>query len=121
MTQVIEVIGILIATSEGKHAGTQDILDAVCHPKRIPRIGDQLCPRGGDPNALLGGDQFLAANGWKTQPLDRILRHGGCGSACLRGQDRFDTQSLSAINALRDARPRIPGLSRIRRARSSAA
>jgi hypothetical protein len=40
----------------------------------------------------------------------RINRHGGCGSARSRGQDGFDTQSLSAINALRDTRQRIPGM-----------
>ena len=110
---MIEVIGVFVATGDGKHAGAQDILNAVCHPEGIPRIGDQWCQRGRDPDALLRGsqqhhaavrgeaaaikcgDQFLAADGWKTEWFDRILGHGGRGSARSRGQDGFDTQSLT--------------------------
>src|SRR3954453_8137855 len=41
----------------------------------------------GDASAVEGGDQLLAANGWKTKRQDRIGGHGGCGSMRLRGQD----------------------------------
>jgi hypothetical protein len=37
MTQVIEVIGVFIATGDRKHAGTQNILDAVL--PRQDRVG----------------------------------------------------------------------------------
>jgi len=39
--QMIEVVGVLIAASDRKHAGTQNVLDAVRDQQRITRIGDQ--------------------------------------------------------------------------------
>lgn len=41
---------------------------------------------------------------------DRIVGHGGCGLVRSRGQDGFDTQSLSNISALCDARRRFPAM-----------
>lgn len=41
--QVVEVVGILVAASDGEHAGSQDVGDAVRHEQRIARIGNQPC------------------------------------------------------------------------------
>src|SRR3954464_12800203 len=74
-------------------------------------------PIGGNASAIEGGNQFLAAHGWKTKRQDHIVGHGGCGSMRWRRQDGFDTQSLNAASILRDTRQRIPAMPRIRRAR----
>jgi len=96
---VVEVVGILIATSDGEHASAQDVGDAVRHEQWVARVGDQ--PRksigdpqpalgsgqqhdaaiGGDPAAVEVSDDFLAAHGWKQERRGRIVGHGGCGSA----------------------------------------
>ena len=96
--QVVEVVGILVAASDGEHAGAQNIGDAVRHEQRVARIGNQICqpisdpqtPLGrgqqhdaavrGDPAAVEGGSDFLAADGWKQERRGRIVGHGGCGS-----------------------------------------
>jgi len=36
---------------------------------------------GGDPPAIKGRGDFLAAHGWKQERRDGIAGHGGCGSA----------------------------------------
>jgi hypothetical protein len=36
---------------------------------------------GGKSSAVEGGDDFLASDGWKAERLNRIVEHGGCGSA----------------------------------------
>jgi len=38
--QMIEVVGILIAAGNGKHAGAQNVGHAVGHQQRIARVGD---------------------------------------------------------------------------------
>jgi hypothetical protein len=76
------------------------------------RIGDQGCqpvsnaklPLGsghqhhgairGQAATVKGGDHFLTADGWKTEWLNRILGHGGCGSA----------QSLPTLRIIRKFR-----------------
>ena len=96
--QVVEVVGILVATSDGEHAGAQDVGDAVRHEQGIARIGNQPCqpignPQtalgsgqqhdaaiGGEASAVEGGSDFLAAHSWKQERLARIVRHGGCGA-----------------------------------------
>ncbi len=67
--------------------------------QRVARVGDQPgqaigqakatlgggqqqdAPIGGDPAAIKGGGDFLAAHGWKQERRDGIVGHGGCGSA----------------------------------------
>jgi hypothetical protein len=66
--------------------------------------GPEDTPIGGNASAIEGGNQFLAAHGWKIERKDRIVGHDGCGSMHLRGQDGFDTQSLNAVSVLRDTR-----------------
>ena len=118
--QMIEIVGILVAAGDGQHPSTQDVGDAVRHQRRIVRVGDQPRQRRGDADAPLSRaqqhhaaigadvstiecrDHFLAANRWKTKGQDRIVGHGGCGSARSCGKDGLETQSLSPINALRD-------------------
>jgi len=71
----------------------------VRHEQRVARVGDQPgkavshantpfgsaqqhdAAIGGDPAAIKGGGDFLAADDWKQERRDRIVRHGGCGSA----------------------------------------
>jgi len=71
----------------------------VRHEQGVARVGDQAGEAIGDPQTALGGgqqhdaalggeasavevsDDFLAAHGWKQQRRDRIVGHGGCGSA----------------------------------------
>jgi len=114
---------------QNQHAGAQDIGEAVRHQGGIARVGDQAsqvpgnpapplgCGQqhypaiGGDAPAIACGGQLLAVNGWKAEPLDRIVEHGGCGSACTNGQHGFDTQSLCVISVSRDTRQRILGMS----------
>ena len=96
---MVEVVGVLVTARDGQHARTQDVGDAVRHEQRIARVGDQPgktigqadaplgggqqhdATIGGDPAAIKGGRDFLAADGWKQERLDRIVGHGGCGSA----------------------------------------
>ncbi len=96
---MIEIVGIFIAAGDGEHAGAQDVGDAVRHQQRIARVGDQRRQPIGDPDASLrrsqqhhaaiGGEasaierrgDFLASDGWKAERLNRIVGHGGCGSA----------------------------------------
>ena len=54
--------------------------------------------------------ELLAPDSWKGERLKGSIAHGECGSACLRGPDGFDTQSLSTINALRHIRQRIAAM-----------
>jgi carbonic anhydrase len=65
---------------------------------------------GGDAPAIKGGNQLLAADGWKTKRYGRIVGHGGCGSMRLLRQDGFETQSLNALSVLRDTRQQIPAM-----------
>ena len=60
--QVVEIVGILVAASDGQHACTQDIGHAVRHQQRIAWISDQRGKPVGDPNRLLHlGEQHHAA------------------------------------------------------------
>ena len=97
--KTIQVVGILIAAGDGQDAGPQDVGHAVRDEQRVARVRDQRREPIGDPEAALGGSQqhdaavrgdaaavegggdFLAADGWKAERLDRIVGHGGCGSA----------------------------------------
>ncbi len=96
---MVEVVGVLVATGDGEHAGAQDVGDAVRHEQGIARIGNQPRQPIGDPQAALGSrqqhdaavggdpaavevsDDFLAAHGWKQERRVGIVGHGGCGSA----------------------------------------
>ena len=96
---MIEVVSVLIAAGDREHAGTQDVGNAMDHQQRVARIGDQLgqtlgnaqaplgsrqqhhATVGGDAPTIEGCGEFLASNGWKTEGLNRIVLHGGCGSA----------------------------------------
>jgi haloacid dehalogenase-like hydrolase len=116
------------AAGDRQHAGAKDVGDAVPPQSRVARVGDHGRQRlrdadtpldrgqqhdaaiGGDASAVERGGQLLAAHGWQTERLDRIVGHGGCGSVRSRGQDGFDTQSLSPINALCDTRQRIAAM-----------
>ena len=121
----VQVVGVLVTAGDGQDAGTQDISHAVRDEQRIARVRDQPREPSGDPQAALcgsqqhdaavrrdastveGGGDFLAADGWKAERLDRIVGHGGCGSVRSYGKDGFDTQALNTISSLRDTRQRI--------------
>ena len=71
----------------------------LCHEQRVAWVGDQTgqvigdakatlggsqehdAAIGGDPPTVKGGSDFLVGNGWKQERQDRIVGHGGCGSA----------------------------------------
>ncbi len=126
--QVVEVVGVLVATGDGEHAGSQDVGDAVGHQRRVARIGDQPGQAPGHAQAALGGGQkhdaavrrhaaaiegsgeLLAADGWKEEGCGRIIGHGGCGAARLWVLVGLDTRSVNAISSLRDTRRRIPAM-----------
>ena len=65
---------------------------------------------GGETSTIEGSGEFLPGDGSKAERLDRIVGHGGYGSACSCGPDGFDTQSVSSIKDLRDTRQRIPAM-----------
>jgi len=99
--QMVEIVGIFVAAGDGEDARAQDVIDAVGHQGGVARIRDQPRQLRCDPQAPLhraeqqdaairsdapaveGGDQLLAANGWKPKRQDRIVGHGGCGSMHL--------------------------------------
>jgi hypothetical protein len=126
VAHMIEVVGILVAAGDGEHAGAQDVGDTMRDEQGIAWIGDQPREPLGDPQAPLGGCQqqnaairgdasaversseLLASDGWKAERLNRIVAHGGCGSACSCEQDGYDTQSINIINSLRDTRQPNP-------------
>jgi hypothetical protein len=96
---VVEVVGILIAAGDRQDARPQDVGQRVDDPRRVARIGDQRRQPvaqaelalgrgqqhdpaiGGQPSAIEGSRQLLAADRWKAEGLDRIVIHGGCGAA----------------------------------------
>jgi len=96
---VIEVVGVLIAAGDCQHTGAQNVGDAVRDEQPIARVGNQRREPLGDPETTLGGreqhhaavrreasaikssNELLASNGWKAERLNRIVGHGGCGSA----------------------------------------
>ena len=98
LARVIEIVGILIAARDGKHASAQYIGKTVRDQQRLTRVGDQrrqwvrdpqtpfrcrqehhTAVRGNAP-AIEGSSDFLAPDGWKTEASERIVLHGGCGS-----------------------------------------
>ena len=97
-TQMIEIVGILIAAGDGQHASAQNIGDTVRDQLWIAPIGDQPSETIRDPKPPLrraqqhhpairgqatpikAGRDFLAADGWKTERQHHIVGHGGCGS-----------------------------------------
>src|SRR5664279_1710510 len=123
--QMVEIVGVLVATGDSKDPGAQNVIDAVRHQQRVARVRDQPRQRlrypqlplhnaeqhdttvGRDASTVEGCNDLLAFNGWKIERQKAIVRHGGCGSVRARGQNGFDTQSLSTISTLRDTRQRI--------------
>ncbi len=98
-TQVVEVVGILVATGDRQDPRPQDVGQRMDHPRRVAWVGDQrrqpvaetelALGRGqqqhaairGQPTVIEGGGHLLAADRWKAKGLDRIVIHGGCGAA----------------------------------------
>src|SRR5690242_12144543 len=114
--QMIEVVGIFIAASDGEHASAQDVRKPVHNPRRVAPI-DDLCgkPRG-NPHAPLrqgqqhhaaigtdaatieGGGDLLVLNRWQRERQQAMVGHGGCGSVRL-GKRLASTPNLSASSA----------------------
>ena len=96
---MIEVVGVLVSAGNRKHARAQDVGDAVSNKQRIARISDQSSKFAGEaytalggcqqhdptirskPTAIKSGGNLFASDGWKAKRLDRMIVHGGCGSA----------------------------------------
>ena len=116
--QMVEIIGILLAASDGQHAGTHDVFDAVRHTLWIAPIGKQrrqtrchtdppLGRRqqhdpaiGGEAPAVKRCDPPLAADRWKFKREHRIVGHGSRS----RGPVGVETQTLNVINGLNHIR-----------------
>jgi hypothetical protein len=97
VAQGIEIIGVLIATRDREHTGTQNVIEAMDHPRRVTRIGDARSKLPADPHRALGlrqqqnaavrgqpatverGCDLLAANRWKRKSRCAIIAPGGCG------------------------------------------
>jgi hypothetical protein len=97
--QVVEVVGVLVAAGDRQDARPQDVGQRMDDPRWVARVGDQRrqpiaeaelpLRRGqqqhpavrGQPPAVEGGGQLLAADRWKAERRGRIVVHGGCGAA----------------------------------------
>src|ERR1039458_9565708 len=117
---MVEIVGVLVAAGDRKDPGAQNVIDAVRYQQRVARVRDQPRQRlrypqpplhnaeqhdttvGREASAVEGRKDLLAFNSWKIERQKAIVGHGGCGSVRSRGQDGFDTQSLSKISTLRD-------------------
>jgi hypothetical protein len=130
---MIEIIGILIVAGDGKHAGAQDVPNAMRHQQRVAWVGDQRREAIGDADGRLDGgqqhhttirrdastiersDDFLAFDGWEIERQECIVQHGGCGSHGCVDWMVSTPFSINAINALRDTRRECPECGGIRR------
>ncbi|MCW1985119.1 UNVERIFIED_ORG: hypothetical protein M2348_000851 [Sphingomonas sp. R1F5B] len=124
VAQGVEIIGILIAASNREHAGTQDVIEAMDHPRRVTRIGNASCKPLADPHCTFSlrqqqhatirgepatikrGGHFLARHCWESEWACAIDVHGGCGLWHFLPCGRFglDTQILIQIRGLRHSR-----------------
>ena len=116
--QPVEIVGILPAAGDGKDAGAQDIGQPMGDPLRIaavrdhpgqPRgeaepafgLGEQHHPAiGAEPAAIKRGGHFLAGDGWKREPQQAIIGHGGRGGLRSAARVGFSNQILQQINGL---------------------
>jgi hypothetical protein len=57
-----------------------------------------------DPSTVEPGCDPFAGNGWKGERKERIVGHGGSGSARSSESDGFSTQFLRSTNPLRHIR-----------------
>ncbi len=119
--QVIEIVAIFIATSDGEDSGTQNVGEAVRNQGRVARVGDQRGERVDDAQApfgggeehhaaircqtptIEGGDDFLALDGWESERQNSVFGHGGCGASDSTTVG-FDTR-VSAANQMLSLHP----------------
>src|SRR4051794_41713222 len=123
---MVEVVGVFVAAGDGENARAQDVVDAVGHQGGVARVRDQLRqPRrepqlplhraeqqdaaiGGDAPTVEGGDQLLAANGWKTKRQGRIVRYGGGGGVGFFFIGGFCPPPPQTLHPLRRTPPPTP-------------
>ncbi len=112
-TQVVEIVGVLVAHRDGEDPGADHVGQCVRDPRRIAAVGHQAGQARGDAEPPLGhGQQHHAAvrgqptaveigcdlpplDGWKRERRDRIVGHGGrgrCDDARMLG---LDTQAYA--------------------------
>ena len=121
-TQIIEIVGVLIATRNGENARPQNVrkrVDGSCRiapirDRRRQLVGDhQIAFRlsqkhdaavGTDAAAIKRSADLLLANGWKCEGQSRIVGHGGRGVAVSERRIGFDNRILRCFNQLRHAR-----------------
>jgi hypothetical protein len=129
MTQHIEVVGVLIATSDRQHPCLQDAGKTMDDPALVPGIGNAAgqTPCNAHPALCLGQQQhaairrqpptiesrgdLLAANGWESKRNSAIVEHGGRGTFCPVSEGRVSNHSLYQISRL--CYIRHPGIARL--------
>jgi hypothetical protein len=126
--QIVEVVGVGIAASDGKHAGPQDIGHRVGDLARIAMVGNDCGERidqakpfvgtgqqqdtavGTDPSTIEPCGDFLLADTWQRERQKRIVwvdGHGRFRPGMGRG---VDTQTLCDSSSLYHAHRRIPAM-----------
>ena len=115
----VEIVGVLAAARDREAAGVQDSGHGVRQPVPMTRIakhrreplGRAQAPHGhgqqkeatvqGDSSAIeRGGCDLFASNGWKREPQQPIVSHGGCGGPGAVKRVGFDNRILCHINPL---------------------
>ncbi|MCW1985114.1 UNVERIFIED_ORG: hypothetical protein M2348_002903 [Sphingomonas sp. R1F5B] len=111
VAQGVEIIGILIAASNREHAGTQDVIEAMDHPRRVTRIGNASCKPLADPHCTFSLRQQQHAT-IRGEPA--TIKRGGHFLAPLLGIGMGLRYRRSwrvwpvAFSALRQVRTRHP-------------
>ena len=123
VTQSVEIIGVLVAARDREHAGTQYVIKAMDHPRRIARIGNAsrkppakphralgLCQQQntairGEPTSVERGCDLLAPDRWKRKSRRAIIAPGGCGPwhklpRCRNGLDTHFPTSKQSLKPL---------------------
>jgi hypothetical protein len=126
VAQGIEIIGVLIAARDREHTGTQNVIEAMDHPRRVTRIGDARSKLPADPHRALRQQQnaavrgqpatvergcdLLAANRWKRKSRCAIIAPAGVvrGINCLAEGLVWTPIFLLQSNRLRHSRQPSP-------------
>jgi len=97
VAQTVEIVGVLIATGDGEHAGFEEFRQFVIDAGLIAAVANGACKPIGDAElpfrlaqqrqaavgrkvtAIETSCELLAADGWQIEVREHIIGHGGCG------------------------------------------